>query len=359
MDYENARDVIATHFDKVERLHLVGKVPTIPPEIEKACGVVFSSNTQAYREVLLGCVLVKLTNPSINIRQPYVEQGDNAFSGRTLDERVVNRFLHDKQIPCSRGPYLSVFRRNVRFDVSTRGGLRDKDGYDAFLAILSYLENQTSHAEVNNLLDYVLYSFVSLREAANIQIARLPRISFAQYGALIAGLLAIPSGGRIPVILVVAMLQTMKGVFKLDWEIEYAGINVADAAAGASGDITVSTGGKPLMIVEVTERPVESSRVQSTFRTKIATSGVLDYLFLVNIKNVSPEAFDEASKYFAQGYEVNFVDVGTWVLMCLATIGASGRSQYNTCLTELFEGPDLPNTVKTGWNDEVLKLTAG
>ncbi len=359
IDYDQARRVLDEHFVQVERLHLLNKGPVTPPDVEAACDAVFSSNTQAYREVLLGCVVAKLTDPKISIRQPYVDQGDAAFSGRTLDEKVINPFLQTAQIPCSRGPYLAVFRRGVQFVLSTRGGLKDKTGYDALLQIFDYIELQTEPSAVSDLLDHVLRKFIALREAADIQIARLPRISLSQYGALLDGLLGTPSGGRIPVILVVAMLKTIKAVFRLDWEIEYAGINVADAAAGTSGDITVKSAGVPVMILEVTERPVEASRVQSTFRAKIATSGVVDYLFLVDLDRVSPDAVEEARKYFAQGYEVNFVDVSTWVLMCLATMGVGGRSEYNTSLTKLFGDPQLPNAVKVGWNEQVLKLTTG
>ena len=357
--YDEVRANLEGRLSEIEKLHLLGRIPAVPTVVDKACTIVFSSNTRAYREVLLGCVLARLADRGINIRQPYLEQSENAFSGRTLDEKVINPFLQGAQIPSSQGPYLSVFRRNVQFDESTRGGLRDKSGYDAFLQILAYIEAQTERNEMNQLLDHVLYRFVSLREEANIEIARLPRISLSQYGSLISGLLDIPSGGRIPVIVVVSMLLTIAKIFKLDWVVEYAGINVADAAAGASGDITVRSAGTPVMIVEVTERPVEASRVQSTFRAKIATSGVVDYLFLVDLQRVAPDAWEEARKYFAQGYEVNFIDVRTWVLMCLATLGVAGRYEYNNRLTELFQAPELPKTVKAGWNEEVLKLTSG
>lgn len=357
IDYDQARKVLDEHFRQVEETHLTDKYQVPPAEVEAACNIVFNSNTQAYREVLLGCVVAKLLDPRINIRQPYVDQSEAAFSGRTLDERVINPFLQTAQMPSSRGPYLAVFRRGVQFVPSTRVGLKDKNGYDALLQMFDYIELQSEPSAINILLDYVLHKFVALREEADIQIARLPRISLAQYGTLLAGLLGTPSGGRIPVILVVAMLKTIRTVFKLDWEIEYSGINVADAAAGATGDISVKSAGSPVMILEVTERPVEASRVQSTFRAKIATSGVVDYLFLVDLERVSTDAFDEARKYFAQGYEVNFVDVTTWVLMCLATLGVAGRTEYNALLTRLFAEPELPNVVKVGWNEEVLKLT--
>src|SRR5271157_1327940 len=101
----------------------------------------FQSTTQAYREVLLGCSIARIQDRRINVRLPYINLGEGAFNGRTLDERVVNPFLQANRIPSSRGPYLGVFRRSVRFDQSTRTGVRDKDGYDSFLALIAYLED--------------------------------------------------------------------------------------------------------------------------------------------------------------------------------------------------------------------------
>ena len=57
-------------------------------------------------------------------------------------------------------PYLSTFRRSVRFDVGTRGGLRDKGGYDALLKLVSYLEATNDDRALFSFLDYLLFKFV-------------------------------------------------------------------------------------------------------------------------------------------------------------------------------------------------------
>src|SRR5712692_8947844 len=100
----------------------------------------------------------------------------------------------------------------------------------------------------------MLFKFALLREAAVVPLSRLQRISLDQYGSFISGLLGIPSGGRLPVLLVVAAFSTIKEFLSLDWDIVFQGINVADAAAGAGGDITITSGGRLLLAAEVTER---------------------------------------------------------------------------------------------------------
>ncbi len=201
VDYGSARYLLDTTFTEVEACLLQGTVPEADKRVQTACDLIFSSRTQAYREVLLGCLIARIQDKSLNIRQPYLDQGTKAFSGRSLDERAVNPFLHDKQIPSSRGPYLSVFRRSVQFDTATRTGLRDRAGYDAFLELISYIERLADDVVLRQVLKYVLYRFARLREEADVPLARLQRISLEQYDTIISDLLATPSGGRLPVLL--------------------------------------------------------------------------------------------------------------------------------------------------------------
>src|SRR5260370_10050300 len=186
---------------------------------------------------MLGCALARSQDRSIDIRRPYVDLGEGSFSGRTLDEKVVNPFLQDKQIPCSKGPYLAVFRRQVQFDQSARGGMKDKAGYDALMVCLTHLESQIGKKDVERFISYLLSKFIELREAANISLRRIQRLSLDQYDALLVSLLATTSGGRFPVLFTLAVFNTLKKHFSQDWEIAFQGINVADSASGTGSAI--------------------------------------------------------------------------------------------------------------------------
>lgn len=358
IDYESAKKLLETTFVEVEASFLEGTAPKVNEEVRIFCETLFRSRTQAYREVALGCVIARILDRNVSIWQPYLSQGSQAFSGRTLDERVINPFLHSKRIPSSRGPYLSVFRRSVQFDSSTRDGLRDREGYDALLGLLRYVESVSESPELLNVLRHLLYSFVQLREEANIPLARLQRVSLEQYDLLVSRLLDTPSGGRFPVMLVVATLKAVKEFFGLDWAIAWQGINVPDAVSGAGGDISVTRAGEILMAAEVTERPVEKSRVVTTFNTKIAPSGIEDYLFFVNLPRVASEAREQARQYFAQGHEVNFLEIKDWIIMSLATMGKRGRAIFNRELLNLLDAPDVPRSLKVAWNEHIQRLTS-
>lgn len=358
IDYAGARELLDALLREVENFLLTRFVPIAPEGTEQPFEMIFASATQAYREALVGCCIARIQDKQIAIRPPYINQGDGAFNGRTLDERVVNPFLQVNRIPSSRGPYLGVFRRSVRFDESTRTGVRDKNGYDAFLELVSRLEETGDDEDLIAFARHLLYRFATLREAHAVPLSRLHRISLEQYDAFISGLLTVQSGGRLPVLLVVATFLSIKEFFNLDWEVNYQGINVADAAAGAGGDITISAAGQVLLSAEVTERDIDRSRVTATFNTKIAPNGIEDYLFFVRLAGVDPDARALARQYFTQGHEVNFLDIKEWILMSLATMGKLGRDTFNRILISLMDAPGIPRNVKVGWNNHIAQLVS-
>jgi hypothetical protein len=343
-------------FSIAESHILNGTHPQIDESLIEHFNKIFSSNTQAYREVLLGCVVVRILEKSVDIHLPYVSHGSKAFNARDLDEKVINPFLQSKRIPSSRGPYLSAFRRQVKFEPSTRDGLRDKSGYDSLLTLINYLANLDDEGKLLALLQYLLFRFAQLREASIIPLTRIQRFSLEQYNQLFRSLLSRPSGGLYPVILTICMFETITQFFNLDWVIRWQGINVADAASGAGGDITIIHQGRVILAVEVTERLVDRPRLTATFNTKIAPAAIEDYLFLVGETEPSEDARNQAARYFAQGHEINFAQVCDWLIMLLATMGKSGRDLYNANLLQILAEPEIPQVVKVAWNDSVSEL---
>ena len=356
VNYEASRALLDQRFASVSGDVLAGEHPSVESALGEDIKRVFASDTQAYREVLVGCVLARWGDRTIDITKPYVNQGTDAFSGRSLDERVVNPFFQENRIPSSKGPYLSAFRRSVRFDQSTRTGLRDRDGYDALLRLIRHLQATDSDGDLLTFLDQLLLNFYELREESQVAIAQPQRISLEQISELVDHLLSVPSGGRFPMYLVEATLSAIKARFALAWEIQVQGINVADTAGGAAGDIEVRENGILVFSAEVTERRIDANRVIATFETKIAPNAIKDYMFLTS-DGVDDAAKSQASAYFTIGHEVNFIDIAAWIWHTLASIGSDGRAMFFGALLDRLGQDDTPTALKTTWNDEVARLT--
>lgn len=358
VDYEKTMGLLDELYAEIDTARLHGAKPPIPSGLEADYDILFSSRTQAYRETLLGCILIKALASDVNVRLPYSKQGKNAYSGRTLDEKVVNPFLRKHKIPCSTGPYLNVFRRSVRFEEQTREGIKHKEGFDAFLRVIDRIE-RSCERQLIDLLRYHLHRFAELRETSHVEVARLNRISLEQLDSLTFKLLERPSGGRFPLFLVVSVFESLKNVFGLDWRIEFQGINVADKATGAGGDITIRRDGRVVLAAEVTERPVDAARMTSIFDTKIAPHSIEDYLFFIKDRRESVSVIGLAKQYFAQGHEVNFLDIRTWIVTVLSIAGQRGRSEFMQSMTSLLDQGDVPVSLKVVWNEVVSEIAAG
>lgn len=355
IDYEASRALLDKRFAAISKAAIQGRRQAAPAAVASPLKALFGSGTQSYREALLGCALARWCDQQIDIRLPYANLGASAFNGRTLDEKVVNPFLHTNRIPSSRGPYLAVFRRSVVFNADTGSGLRDKSGYHSFLTLVEHIRT-LGKTGVVSFIDQLLSQFYDLREASQVPIAQLGRISLEQIATLMDWLIAIPSGGRFPMYLVEAALVGIRERFKLGWEIEVQGINVADASGGAGGDVTVREDGVIAFAAEVTEREVSSERVVATFQTKIAPNAIADYLFLIT-DGVAEQAHAQARSYFAQGHEVNFIQVKDWIHQTLVTVGSAGREAFFAALMERLRDEETPTAMKTAWNDQVDRLT--
>ena len=310
----------------------------------------FASVTQAYREALVGCAVARILDQGIDIRFPATEHGEHSFSGRSLADNVITPFLRSRAIPISASPYLSSLRGGAKF---IEGGApriqRDKEGFSALVAAVDALRT-LNEDEAMNYLRYLLRSFIQLRETGNIVLKRIAKPNLEQLSELIAGLLTVRSGGRISAFLAVAMFQTLSETHHLGWDVEFQGINVADRASGAVGDITIRKEGAIILGIEVTERPVDQGRVTLVFDQKVSPSGLEDYLF---ITTAQPDASARAAarSYTAVGHEMNFVPLAPWLVHNLSTVGPGGRALFQAKMIELVQS--APSEIKVGWNKQM------
>jgi hypothetical protein len=357
IDYTQAQEELKVNLRKVEDELQTGSTIYGKSAIQGDITILFASNTQAFREVLIGCCLARILDSEVDVRLVYVNQGERSFNGRTLDEKVVNPFFKEHEIPSSKGPYLAVFRRSVDLVPDTAKGMRDKSGFFAMLRVLDVLGKSTSE-EAREILLHLLAEFVRLRNGATISLARINRLSLDQHLALVGRLLDVKSGGLIPVILSVAGMRSVDHIYGLGWEIAWQGINVADAASGAGGDITVLRDGKVLFTVEVTEREIDGARVRSTFASKISPQALQDYLFFYTLSPPSESAVSVAKAYFAQGHDINFLSVTDWLRTVLITIRQDGRTYFTTAIIDLLDTSETPAKIKVAWNESVRSVVS-
>lgn len=346
-----------TFNDGLGDYHSGATLGNIPKAIQDATESLFQTSTASWREVLIGVALLRAVDPDIEIHLPRKDQG-SVVTGRTITEKIVTPFMAEQRVPFLKNPYLSVGRGDLRFE---KGGesrkYRDPEAFETLVEVVTYLR-APDQKRAQDYLRYLLKRFIELRESANIPLTEVARLSLEQYRILISELLPMQSGGRLPSLIGVALLQTLSAAFGLKWNIEWQGINVADKASGAVGDITVKSEGKVITGLEVTERLIDEVRVSATFNEKIAPNKLEDYLFILT-KEPSQDARDIARKFFGMGHEVNFVQVDAWAYHVLSIVGPGGRSIFQKQMIALLSAVDVPADLKVAWNKAIAKAIAG
>ena len=68
---------------------------------DKIFSVSNCASNKAPIRYLLSALLAKIENPVIDTRQPYPTLGEHSFPGRTIDEDVVQKFVHKYNHPCN------------------------------------------------------------------------------------------------------------------------------------------------------------------------------------------------------------------------------------------------------------------
>jgi hypothetical protein len=103
---------------------------------------------------------------------------------------------------------------------------------------------------------------------------------------------------------------------------------------------------------------VDAARVRATFAVKIAPSGLTEFVFGIHSQRLDPEASQLVERYFAQGYDVNFVDIQEWLFNNLGAVGVRGRQLFQEGIRHPLGGVGIPKALKQFWSEKIGKLVA-
>lgn len=354
VDLVAARALMSGSLDDAEARERQGECLQVDAGIANSIDAILASATGAYRQALVGTLLVKILAPTADLASPSVEHGDFSYSGRAIDESVVMPLFTERRIPVSQSSaYLSVLRRGKRFIDADTTGVRDRVTYTELNRVVAWLQDSDQN-EARRTLAALLQGFLRLRDARSIALIEVRKLSLLQLADLTRKLLAVPSGGRIPMMLTLAALKALDGSLDLRWAIEAQGINAADSSSGSVGDITVRKDEKVLFGIEVTERTVDATRIRNAMNEKVMPAGLTDYLYFVTT-GPSEDALAVSHTYFGQGHDVNFIAIADWVPAVLS-LTYDCRAQFTRFLHAAFSDDTVPTGLKVAWNNTVANL---
>lgn len=281
-------------------------------EITEKIEYVCRNWNRAGTRFLMACLLAKVHNPEVDIRKPYTEIGDDdAYSGRTYDEKYIEPFTFKHALPCnSTTAFLTPALRNRDIVLTPEVNLVGKppELYEILLLLLDEVQKRNISAAA--LLAETVRSLLSLRDENRQRLevlltpsrnseSELP-LSAEAIVTLIQQHLQCPHTSRLPVLVVAAAYKAAETFLGERVRPLYSH-TAADKQTGASGDleITLIDAEEVITGYEMKAKRVERGDIDRALQ-KIADSGkrVDNYIF------ITTDTIDfEVSEYAASIYE--------------------------------------------------------
>ncbi|RQW06473.1 hypothetical protein EH222_08675 [candidate division KSB1 bacterium] len=229
-----------------------GKTPLISDQTlyEQIELVAHSLQNRACARFILACSLAQTHQPHIDIRKPYTEIGDNdAYSGRTYDERYIQHFVTQNELPCnSTTAFLTPAFRNrnavLTPDLNLVG--RPPAIYAAALYLLDAVHQ--GHLSAADLLAETIRWLLVIRDAKRERIRSLLTeikagqaqtvLSAEGIVSLIEQHFSLRHSSRLPVLAIAAIYQAAQDYLG-ERVLPLESHNAADRQTGALGDLEI------------------------------------------------------------------------------------------------------------------------
>lgn len=289
--------------------------PTSDPEID---GLV-NSKVTSIRYALITQVVGKIADPRRSLL--YLQSGDGnpgAWNARSFCDKVIVPWVSDNQnvIGASSEPYASNPLRRVCIsqDMSDVRNVRE---WNRLVALFETWDG-ASPDKLYTLYRRCLAAIARRLADQSFEYSIPLRISAGRTRALLEAFLSDQSSGFRPMVITAALMQVLGEGFSLFDRIDSQGVNEADVATGAPGDVMCyAEDGTLILAVEVKDRRLTLADVRSSERKVLQADPALKgLLFAVpGLQESEREPIaDKMKEAWASGlnlYHIDLLDLAT------------------------------------------------
>lgn len=274
-----------------------------------------NSKVLSIRYAVLTQILGKIANSdrSLLSLQLGTPNSPSAWDARSFCSAVIVPWVADNHdvLGKSPDPYVSNPLRRPRLDQGT-DQLRDKAEWEALVAFLLPLDS----VDQNKLEATFVSCLVSTAKRLADQSFKyqIPaRISLSQMLELIRSFVSETSGGLRPLAVTAAMMAVLGRAFSIFTSISSQGLNEADSASGALGDIMcLDSSGNIILAIEVKDRALTLADVRSaTMKAETPVDSLRNLLFVSQgIRSDERDIIFENIKIaWAAGLNISQIDI--------------------------------------------------
>lgn len=241
--------------------------------------------------------------PTVDIRKPFTEIGtDDCYSGRTYDERYLQAFITEHNLPLNRTtafltPAFRTFNQPLLAETKLSG--KPAALYTSLISLLQDIQNGEHSAE--DYLKEILRLLIQIRDAQQQAIQeRLRRLesahqelSMQQIMEIVSAHMKKPRSSRLPVLVIAAAYDTAKESLGKHYT-RLLPHTAADKPTDALGDLEIelSAHERTYIVYEVKDRVITQSDIQNALlKLSERTELPAEYAF-VSTKPIPPTVYD-------------------------------------------------------------------
>ena len=264
---------------------------------------------------------------------PETASAEGRWDPRSFCGRVVVPWVrrnHDV-LGRSSDPYVNNPLRRPRLDEGMESlSPRNREEWDALVGYLRALQSDGRQTAVEGTVVRCLKSIARRLRAQSVTYPVPRRIGLAQLCGLLDRYLEIADGGLRPMIVATALMRTLGEAFSIFTRVESQGLNEADAASGAPGDVSCFGADEELALaVEVKGHDLTYVELGATILSARST-GVENILFATpGIASADREEIEKRTDdEFASGSNVHQISINDLARATFSLLGEDWRVQF-------------------------------
>jgi hypothetical protein len=291
------------------------------------------SSTKSYHYVLPTQLLSKAVEPSLDCRSLQVSYGrPGAFDARSIAHKVTVPFDKNNHnvLGGSSEPYVNNPLRYSSVSLDNEAKQKNKEDWRKLVGILDYVEEKDDVAFTEKIFDQVLIEIFKLLSEVHVVYPTPSRISLEKTIDLVRAFITKSSGGDRIEAVVTALFQEIGERFAVFDEIKREKVNAADMSSGMAGDIECYQNGKVTLLVEVKDKSLTITQLESKLDTARARK-ITELLFVAE-KGIEERKENEIEKKikneFTSGQNVYISNLIDFAYSILILFGEEGRVRF-------------------------------
>lgn len=286
-------------------------------------------------------------------------ESETFWDPRSFSNKVIVPWVAENQyvLGTSTDPYVSKPLRKVRLEAEP-GNVKGKEEWVLLYKVLSDVEQKNSQDYTRLRMCQTLLSIYRKYADLNFEYYFPERISLEQTEKIVTTFLSESSGGDRGLSVAAALFTTFGKHFGLFHTVNRSVINASDQSTGLAGDLEcVDSGGNVKLIVEVKERNISLTDLQSSIRKarKISINELM--LNTPGINKSEETAIQELiAKTWASGTNLYQLSIQELVRVGLAITGESGRKDFIKNIAKQLDDYNTQPSNRKRWNELLCEL---